>query len=254
MDRNLLVIIRYDGRAFHGWQVQKNAVTAMGTFQTALEGILHEHVDIKGCSRTDAGVHAAMYGVSFHTGCGIPCAGLVRALNAALPPTMAARDCREVPQDFHARYSARGKKYTYRILNTPLRDPFSDGLTYLVPTRLDTDLMQREAQDLVGTHDFAAFRNAGTDVSDTVRTIFSCDVSRHGDIIELSVAGDGFLYNMVRIIAGTLIDIARGTLPCGCIPGILASGERSRAGFTAPACGLMLTEVFYDFPTGGGGT
>ena len=250
-DRNLLVTLRYDGRAFHGWQVQKNAPTAMETFQQALWDVLGEQTDVKGCSRTDAGVHARAYGVSFHTGCAIPCGGLVRALNAALPPEMAARACREVPPDFHARYSARGKRYVYRILNSDLRDPFSEGWACRVAQPLDADAMHRAAQAFVGTHDFASFQNAGTDVSDTVRTIFSCAVRRSGEFITFTVEGGGFLYHMVRIMAGTLIDLQRGALQEGSLPGILAARDRTRAGFTAPACGLTLDEVFYDLPKGG---
>jgi tRNA pseudouridine38-40 synthase len=245
--RNLLVFLRYDGRAFHGWQVQENAATVMETFQDALEAVIRSRPDVKGCSRTDAGVHARQYGVSFHTDCAIPCEGLVRALNTKLPPTIAATACCEVADDFHARYSSKGKRYLYRIRNSDLRDPFWEGFTARIIGDLDADLMNREAQDFVGTHDFASFQNAGSTVADTVRTIYACSVKRNGDLIELSVEGDGFLYHMVRIMAGTLIEIARGTLAPGAIPAILAAHDRSRAGFTAPASGLMLDEVFYDF-------
>lgn len=245
--RNLLVILRYDGRAFHGWQVQKNAVTVMETFQNALESVLGERPDVKGCSRTDAGVHAAMYGVSFHTQSGIPCKGLVRALNAALPPAAAAMDCREVEEDFHARYCARGKRYVYRIRNSELRDPFWEGLSYRFLPPIDERMLNAEAKAFIGTHDFASFQNAGTNVTDTVRTIFDCTVTRRGELVEFTVSGDGFLYNMVRIMAGTLLDISRGVLRPGCVPSVLAAKDRSAAGFTAPACGLMLDEVFYDF-------
>ena len=247
-ERNLLVILRYDGRAFHGWQVQQNAVTAMETFQTALEGILQEHVDVKGCSRTDAGVHAARYGVSFKTSCAIPCAGLVRALGAALPPAMSALACHEVPADFHARYSAKGKRYRYRILNSAIRDPFLEGFVYRVAPPLDAAAMNEAAQAFVGTHDWSSFCNAGGAVRDPVRTVFSAAVTRENDLVAFSVEGDGFLYHMVRIMAGTLIDLDRGVLPRGSLPDIIAARERSRAGFTAPAEGLMLEDVFYDLP------
>ncbi len=247
-DRNLLVILRYDGRAFHGWQVQQNAVTAMETFQTALEGILQERVDVKGCSRTDAGVHAARYGVSFHTACAISCEGLVRALGAALPPAMSALACYEVPADFHARYSAKGKRYRYRILNSAIRDPFLEGFVYRVPTPLDASAMNEAAQAFAGRHDWSSFCNAGGAVRDPVRTVFSAAVTRKDDLVTFTVEGDGFLYNMVRIMAGTLIDLDRGTLPRGSLPAIIAARDRSRAGFTAPAEGLMLDDVFYDLP------
>lgn len=249
--RNLLVFLRYDGRAFHGWQVQQNAATAMETFQRALEGILREHVELKGCSRTDAGVHARRYGVSFRTACAIPCEGLVRALNAALPNAMAALSCREVPADFHARYSARGKRYVYRILNSEIRDPFLEGFVYRLAAPLDAAAMDAAAQAYVGTHDFSSFCNAGGGVRDPVRTMFSAAVTRSGALVTFAVEGNGFLYHMVRIMAGTLIDLERGVLPRGSLPEIIAARDRSRAGFTAPAAGLLLDDVFYDLPKGG---
>lgn len=244
--RNLLVTLRFDGRAFHGWQVQKNAATVMQTFQDALEAVLGNRPDVKGCSRTDSGVSAAMYGVSFCTGSRIPCERLIPALNVKLPPAVAVTACREVPPDFHARYSCRGKRYCYRILNTPVRDPFYEGLALHIPYPLDAAFLHKQARQFVGTFDFAAFQNSGSPVENTVRTIFDCSVARRGDLIEFSVAGDGFLYNMVRIMTGTLLNIAQGSLAADSIPDIIASRDRGRAGATAPACGLMLMEVFYD--------
>ncbi len=250
-ERNLLVFLRFDGRRLHGWQVQKNAPTAMSVFQEALEGVLGEQVQVKGCSRTDAGVHAARYGVSFRTNRAIPCQGLVRALNGALPPEMAALSCREVPLDFHARYAARGKRYLYRILNSEIPDPFLEGLAYRVSRPLDVEKMHRAAQAFPGTRDWSAFRNRGGADRDPVRTIFSAGVERRGDLIVFSVEGDGFLYNMVRIMAGTLIEIGRGTLSGDSLPRIISGGDREAAGFTAPACGLILDDVFYDLPERG---
>lgn len=244
--RNLLVTLRFDGRTFCGWQVQKNAPTVMQAFQDALEAVLKHRPDVKGCSRTDSGVSAAMYCVSFLTDNRIPCERLVPALNVKLPPTIAAIACREVAQDFHARYSCKGKRYCFRILNSAVRDPFYEGLALHLPHHLDVDFLHMQAQQFVGTFDFAAFQNSGSSVEDTVRTIFDCSVIRRGDLIEFSVAGDGFLYNMVRIMTGTLLDISLGNLAADSIPDIIASRERSRAGMTAPARGLMLMEVFYD--------
>lgn len=243
--RNLLVTLRFDGRAFHGWQVQKNAATVMQTFQDALEAVLKQRPDVKGCSRTDSGVSAAMYYVSFNTESSIPCERLIPALNTKLPAAVAVTGCREVPKDFHARYSCKAKRYCYRILNTAVRDPFYEGLALHFPYTLDADFLHAQAQQFVGTFDFAAFQNSGTDIADTVRTICECSVIRRGDIIEFSVSGDGFLYNMVRIMTGTLLDIARKSLDADSIPDIIASKDRKRAGMTAPACGLMLEEVFY---------
>lgn len=245
--RNLLVTLRFDGRAFHGWQVQKNAPTVMQTFQDALQAVIKERPDVKGCSRTDSGVSAREYCVSFKTECAIPCEKLVLALNTKLPKTIAATACREVEPDFHARYSAKGKRYCYRILNSPIRDPFCEGFSLHCPypQNIDADFLNEQAQAFVGTHDFKAFQNSGTEIEDTVRTIFSCSVTRAGDMLEFSVSGDGFLYNMVRIMAGTLLDIAKGAIAPGSIPDIIASGDRARAGTTALAQGLTLEEVFY---------
>lgn len=245
--RNLLATISFDGRAFHGWQVQKNAPTVMQAFQDALEEVLRHRPDVKGCSRTDSGVSAKMYCVSFKTESSIPCDKLVLALNVKLPKTVAVKAVREVDEDFHARYSSLGKKYCYRILNSAVRDPFCEGfaLHCPYPKDIDADFLNRQAQYFVGEHDFKAFQNTGTDIEDTVRRIYSCEVVRKGELIEFYVSGNGFLYNMVRIMAGTLIEIAKGVIMPDSIPDIIASKDRSRAGITAPACGLMLEEVFY---------
>ncbi|MEG2174672.1 MAG: tRNA pseudouridine(38-40) synthase TruA, partial [Oscillospiraceae bacterium] len=187
MMRTLLVMLRFDGRSFSGWQVQQNAPTVMQTFQEALETVLHEHTDVKGCSRTDAGVHALRYGVSFTTSCAIPVERVPIALNAHLPRQISAIACRAVPDGFHARYDAQGKRYCYRILNTSLRDPFWEGLALQMARPLDEALLNAQAQDFVGTHDFSAFHNAGAPVHDTVRTIFAAGARRVGDQVEVFV-------------------------------------------------------------------
>ena len=241
-----MVTIRFDGRAFSGWQVQRNAPTVMGCFQQALWQVLGERVDIKGCSRTDSGVHALNYCVSFSTESRIPPQAVCRALNTVLPPQISAIACREVPDGFHARYSATAKRYRYLILNSPVRDPFYGGLAWHIPRPVDERVLSDQAADFVGRHDFSAFKNTGTDVEDAVRTILSFEVLRHGELIALCVTGDGFLYNMVRIMVGTLVDIERGRLAKGSIPRIIASLDRANAGITAPAGGLYLERVFYD--------
>ena len=245
--RNLVVTIKFDGRAFHGWQVQKNAPTVMQAFQDALEKVIKSRPDVKGCSRTDSGVSAKMYCLSFKTNCAIPCEKLILALNINLPKEIAAIGCREESEDFHARYSSKGKKYCYRILNSQVRDPFLEGfvLHCPFPKEIDADFLNKQAQHFVGRHDFKSFQNSGTVMEDTVRTVYSCEVIRHGDLIEFYVSGDGFLYNMVRIMAGTLLDIAKGNILPDTIPEIIAACDRKRAGITAPAQGLILEEVFY---------
>ena len=244
--RNLLVTLSFDGRHFHGWQVQNNAVTVMGTFQDALEAVLGTRPDIKGCSRTDSGVHARDYKVSFKTESSILCERLIPALNSNLPRTIAVTACREVPLDFHARYSVVSKRYVYRFLNTPVRDPFQDGLALHIPYRLDAEFLNNEAKSFIGKHDFSAFQNTGRPVDDAVRTIFESNVVRKDNIVEFSVTGDGFLYNMVRIMAGTLLDIHNSKIPAGSIHDIIMSQKRSQAGATVPACGLTLEEVIYN--------
>ena len=246
--RNLMVKLRYDGRDFCGWQVQNDLRTVQSVFQTALRGILKENVPVIGCSRTDSGVHASEFCVSFRTECAIPCDRVAPALNVKLPHDIAALDCMEVPPDFHAPPPPPPPQYRYLILNAPLRDPFwhSRALWYKYP--LDPEFMNRQAMDYMGTHDFSAFCAANSDVRDKVRTVTQCGVRRLPDddrMIEFTVTADGFLYNMVRIMVGTLLQMSAGRLAPDTIPSIIASKDRSLAGFTADACGLYLNKVLY---------
>ena len=251
--RNLLIKIRYDGRRYRGFQVQAKGVpTVAAAFQDAEEAVFGRRDPIKGCSRTDSGVHANRFCLSLQTESRIPADRVVPALNANLPPDIAAIGCREVPPDFHARYSAAGKRYLYKIWNDPVRNPFWEGFALHVPHALDADRLHRMAQNFLGTHDFSGFSNAGGSAANPVRTITEFAVSREEELLVFSVTGNGFLYNMVRILAGTLLDAARGGIREEELPEILASKDRSRAGITAPACGLYLDEVFYPCLTGGG--
>ena len=245
--RNLLVTMRYDGTAYHGWQVQENAVTVQQTFQDALEAIFGARLPVTGCSRTDAGVHAMMYCCNFRTDSAIACDKLPLALNAHLPDDIGVYACREVPADFHARYSCVAKRYRYRLHNSPYRDPFAVGRATVYRAPLDETFLHRQAQDFLGTHDFASFAAAGGSVEDTVRTVQDACVYRAGDTVCFEVQADGFLYNMVRIMTGTLLGIAEGKLAPGSIPQILRSLDRARAGVTAPPQGLYLQNVLYDF-------
>ncbi|MDR2931807.1 MAG: tRNA pseudouridine(38-40) synthase TruA [Oscillospiraceae bacterium] len=244
--RNIYLTIRYNGSRYHGFQVQKNALGVCTVFQDAVEKVLGTRYDVKGCSRTDAGVHALKYGLSMKIGHTIPCERLVHALNAALPDDIAVTDAREAPPDFHARYHCKGKEYVYKILNSRIKDPFSPYLSYRLGYNLDADMLCGEARDFVGTHDFSAFCSAGSDVEDRVRTVWSFTVARRGEKVLFTVRGDGFLYNMVRIMVGTLVYIAMGRIAPGAIPDIIASKDRMRAGKTMPAHGLYLNDVFYD--------
>lgn len=244
--RTLLVWIAYNGTRYHGYQVQRNAATIAGTFQKALESVLGEAVEMKGCSRTDAGVHANRYGISFVTHSSIPCGSLVRVLNTKLPPDIAALDCEEREEGFHARYSCLAKRYVYRIRNSDIRSPFEQGQVLLYRHPLDEALLHGAAQGFVGTYDYRAFCSAGGSVEDTVRTIYQCGVTRRGELVEFYVVGNGFLYNMVRIMVGTLLEVAAGKIPPAAIREIVRSGDRNRAGATAPPQGLYLDAVYYD--------
>ena len=244
--RNLLLTLRFDGSAYHGWQVQENAVAVQQTLQDAIEAVFGERLPVTGCSRTDAGVHAKMFCVNFRTDSGIPCARIPYALNAHLPDNIGVYACRQVPDDFHARYSCVSKTYVYVMRNSPFRDPFAVGRATTVRFPLDETMLDREAQAFVGMHDFAAFAAAGGSVEDTVRTVQRACVRRDGETVLFEVQADGFLYNMVRIMTGTLLDVAAGKLPQGSIPDIIRSCARSRAGVTAPPQGLYLQSVQYD--------
>ncbi len=242
---NILLRMAWNGGQYHGWQVQENALAICTVLQDAMEQVLRARPDVKGCSRTDAGVHARDYCVSFHFETQLPDEKLPLALNRFLPPDIRVLSAQRVPEEFHARYSASGKEYRYVFLNSPVDDPFSPGLYYRVPWRLDDAAMHKAGQALVGRHDFAAFQSAGSDIEDTVRTVSGLAVKRVGQRVILQVSADGFLYNMVRIMAGTLLRVGAGRLPPEAVADILTARTRSRAGDTLPAKGLFLTRVFY---------
>ncbi|MBQ2842455.1 MAG: tRNA pseudouridine(38-40) synthase TruA [Clostridia bacterium] len=243
--RNLLLTISFDGTAYHGWQVQENAVTVQQTVQDALEHICSKRDNIVGCSRTDAGVHANMYCCNIRTDSAIDCKKLVGALNAVLPKDIAALDCKEVDFEFHARYDCKSKEYIYKIWNSPNKNPFlyNYSLHYKYP--LDEKFLSEQAKAFMGTHHFDSFCAAGSSVEDTERTVVNACVEREGDMVIFRVEADGFLYNMVRIMVGTLIDISRGRIPPDSIESIISAKNRSAAGYTAPAHGLYLNKIHY---------
>lgn len=243
--RNLLIEIKYDGSLYHGWQVQKNALTVQEVFQNAVEKVFGERLDVKGCSRTDAGVHANMYCLTLNTDMAISDDGVVMALNTYLPKDIAAVACREVDSDFHPRYSCKTKEYVYKIYNGKIRNPFyaDYALHYRYP--IDADYLNKEAQAFVGRYDYSGFCSANSDVEDTVRTVKACSVWREGDMVYFKVEADGFLYNMVRIMTGTLLFISQGKIKSGELMDVIKSKDRKRAGKTAPAQGLYLNKVNY---------
>lgn len=242
--RNLKLTIQYDGTKYCGWQKQPNSSGIQGTIEYAIYEITKEKVNIIGSGRTDAGVHALGQVANLKTNSNIPAARIPDALNAKLPKDISIIDCQEVSDDFHSRYSATGKIYRYLIYNKPYRSPLYKDISYHVRYDLDIEKMRVEAQSLLGTHEFKGFMSSGSSVKDTVRTIHNISIEESGDLIALEVEGNGFLYNMVRIIVGTLVDIGRGRIDKP-LEEIIASQDRGEAGHTAPAHGLFLKKVHY---------
>lgn len=245
MERQLLFSLRYHGGAYHGFQVQQNARSVAQTIQDAVEQVFGERLPIKGCSRTDAGVHANAFALSLNCTQAIPCDAAVQALNHHLPDDIAIFACREVPDDFHVRYSCTGKCYVYRIYNAPARNPFYEGLALHHKYPLDIPAMHAAAQAFLGTHDFSSFCASGSSVTDPVRTMTGASVTQTGHLVEFHITGSGFLYNMVRIMAGTLLDAGRGKRDAADIADVIAKKNRALAGVTAPAHGLYLDAIFY---------
>ncbi len=241
----ILFTIKYCGSNYHGWQVQPNGITVQQTVQAALEAVFGKHINVTGCSRTDAGVHANMFCFHSDIDSSIPIERLPSALNASLPSDIAVLSCNVVDDDFHARYSCKGKNYIYKIYDSSIRDPFKNGYAFHYRCRLNENLMNIAAKHFIGTHDFAGFCSAGSSITDTVRTVSECNVSREGDLVTVSISADGFLYNMVRIIVGTLIEISEGKISIDDIDSIILSKKRCRAGRTAVAHGLYLNKVYY---------
>lgn len=243
--RNVLLKLRYDGSQFHGWQVQKNAYTVQEALQDALEKVFSERYDVKGCSRTDSGVHANVYFVTFKTEKGIPCEKILTALNTYLPKSVCVFECEDTAEDFHPRYSCKSKEYVYKIYNAKIRNPFCENRTMFYPYKLDEKYLDEQAQAFVGTHDFKGFCAKRTDVEDTVRTVYYANVKRDGDFVIFTVCADGFLYNMVRIMVGTLLFIAQGKIKKDELPKIIDEKDRNSAGKTASPYGLYLNKVEY---------
>lgn len=245
--RNLLFTLKFDGSAFHGWQIQHNAITVQQVFQEAVSAVLGSCPDIKGSSRTDSGVHANMFCISMKTDHPIPCERMQAAVNSHLPAQVVVTNVREVPLDFHARYSALGKRYVYKLHNSQVRDPFLRDRALWYRRPIDADMLHKAAQAYVGSHDFTSFCTLDKrEIGDFVRTVSEFSVWREGEMVYFSVTADGFLYNMVRIMVGTLLYISEGGASADSLPDIIAACDRSKAGPTAPACGLYLDKVFYD--------
>jgi tRNA pseudouridine38-40 synthase len=248
--KNIKLIIEYDGSQYAGWQRQENAMTVQQKIEDALRKLTGEEVSITGSSRTDSGVHARGQVANFFTESSIPPEKYSYALNALLPRDIRIVSSQEVDMAFHARFSTSGKKYKYSIIVSPHGTAIGHQYLHHVYVPLDIDAMREAAGHFVGTHDFAAFMAAGSSAKTTTRTIFDLKLTWDEPYLYISVYGSGFLYNMVRIIAGTLIDVGKGKIRPEEIPDIIASKDRRKAGPTAPPNGLSLEEIYYDQPRG----
>ncbi len=238
--------MQYKGTAYHGFQVQKNAVTVCEVLQNAMEKLYGSRFDVKGCSRTDAGVHALEYCVSYTQPKPIEPHKLPLALNRFLPCDIRVISARQVSDDFHARYSAKSKEYVYKIKNSHVHDVFKKDLCWRVCKPLDVRAMQKAAKLLCGTQDFTSFASIKSEVDSNVRTVHFFNVEQTGDEITCHICADGFLYNMVRILVGTLVEVGTGRMTPQHAVYVLQQKNRDLAGDTAPACGLFLYKVNYE--------
>ncbi|MGI6145175.1 MAG: tRNA pseudouridine(38-40) synthase TruA [Clostridia bacterium] len=246
--RNLKLVLAYDGTGYHGFQIQKGTglPTIQGTLEQALSILTQEEIKVIGAGRTDAGVHAQGQVVNFYSNTTVPVERLPLALNSLLPDDIAVLKAEEVDADFHACFSAHSKTYCYTFYQAKIRDPFWRYYAYHVPVTLNIAEMQHACQEFIGEHDFSAFCASGSSVKDFTRTIYNCSIEKEGKIIRFTVSGNGFLYNMVRIMAGTILEVGQGKRKAEDIAGLLQSGQRKLAGMTLPPQGLSLLLVGYD--------
>ncbi len=243
--RNIKLLIEYDGTNYAGWQRQKSEITLQEKIESAIGAITGEKVQITGSSRTDAGVHAKGYTGNFYTSSNIAVEKLTGAINSKLPRDIVILHCYEVPFEFHARYNSIGKMYSYTILNRYEAAAVGRNYIYHHKWILDVGVMKEASEYFIGTHDFSAFKNLGSSVKTSVRTITRLEIIKNEDIIKIYIAADGFLYNMVRIIVGSLVRVGEGKIEPNEIKDIILSKDRSRAGKSVPPGGLCLEEVFY---------
>ncbi|MDD5935977.1 MAG: tRNA pseudouridine(38-40) synthase TruA [Clostridiales bacterium] len=243
--KRVLLIVAYDGTEYCGWQIQPNAITIEEVLNRELSSLLKEEITVIGASRTDSGVHAMGNVAVFDTESRIPAEKISYALNQRLPQDIVVQESREVPLEFHPRYTDTRKTYEYRIYNATHPMPLNRRYSHFVYYDLDVDLMQAAANYLIGEHDFASFCSANSQVKTTVRTIYSLDVIRDGHEVIIRINGNGFLYNMVRIIAGTLIQVGNHLYEPERVGWMLEQKDRSASGPTAPAKGLTLVKIDY---------
>lgn len=243
--KRVMLTVAYDGTNYHGWQLQPNVVTIESVLNEALSMLLKEDIKVIGASRTDTGVHALGNIAVFDTKARIPAEKIAYALNQKLPEDVRIQSSKEVSINFHPRHQNSKKTYEYKILNCMFPIPVYRLYSYFTYVPLDIELMQRAAEHLRGEHDFKSFCSVNTVAETTVRTIYDISVEKSGDMISIKVTGSGFLYNMVRIIVGTLMEAGKGKLLPEKMPDILSALDRTKAGPTAPACGLTLLKYEY---------
>lgn len=244
--RNIKLTIEYDGKDFNGWQKQPNKLNIQGEIERAIYNITKEEVDLIGSGRTDAGVHAWNQIANFKTNSNISIEKMAIAINSQLKNSIVVKKAEEVDERFHSRYNAKRKTYRYVINNTEYGSAIYRNLEYHFPIKLNVEKMQEAAKYFEGEHDFKAFKSSGTSGKNSVRTIYKAEVKTDGERILIELTGNGFLYNMVRIISGTLLDVGLGKIEPSEIEDIINSKDRTRAGKTLPAHGLYLVKVNYE--------
>lgn len=244
--RNIKLTIEYDGKCYNGWQKQPNKLNIQGEIERAIYNITKEEVDLIGSGRTDAGVHALGQVANFKTNSQISIEKIPLAINSQLKNSIVIKEAEEVNERFHSRYNAKHKTYRYIINNSKCGTAIYRNLEYSYPFKLDAEKMKQASKYFEGEHDFKAFKSSGTSSKNSVRTIYKAIVKQEGEKIIIELTGNGFLYNMVRIISGTLLDVGLGKIQAEEIPEIIESKDRQRAGKTLPAHGLYLVEVKYD--------
>lgn len=243
--RNIKLTLEYDGTNYGGWQRQKNTIAIQQVLEAAINNITKEKIEVVGCSRTDAGVHARGYVANFYTASLLRDDRFIGAINSQLPEDIVVLNAEEVDEAFHSRYNSIGKTYSYTILNRMQPSAIQRNYAYYYRYKLDINAMKIGAQYLIGKHDFSAFKNTGSSVKTSVRTITELDIYKENDIIKIYASADGFLYNMVRIIVGTLRDVGIGKINPEEVKSILISKERVKAGKSVPPQGLCLEKVYY---------
>ncbi len=245
MHRNIRLLIEYDGTGYHGWQRQANALSVQEIMEDSIEKIVCHQVKLIGAGRTDAGVHALGQTANFYTTSSIPSGRIADAVNSVLPEDIVVREAEEVQEEFHARYSAKGKSYKYIVNNAKYPSALQRNREYHYPYELDFETMECSLHTLLGEHDFKGFMASGSSVRNTVRTITKAEMARELDRVFFSFHGNGFLYNMVRIMVGTILEAGRGNISVDDVQAVLSQGDRAKAGKTVPPFGLYLEQVFY---------